>query len=296
MSLLKGLVQGAAQGFVDSAVGKYLGNGGNQEKQGFNAQNIITSLNKTGVAKSSHFEVQFIRRKNGNSIAERDMIYRAESVELPGRSLATVDHRFDNYSPISRVVTGQTYTDVAVTFLLSEDLREKEYFERWQDSAVQTGAFQDTTNDFSKKYPKNNVQYYDDYIGVVEIRQFGSNGELKSIHKLDNAFPIVLGGVQMSWSDESVARLAVSFSYQRYRAVFYHQDQPEKGMNGSFSIGPNGIAGSIGIPGVGTINAGGGRIGGNLSAGGQLLGKKIFSALPSISTPSPSPSQQSGPF
>lgn len=286
MSLLKGIVQGAAQGFVDSAIGKFLGHGATQEKQGFNAQNLLSSLNNSGLAHAGHFEVQLTGPKNKVNApaayretlltvdSERDMLYRAESVELPGRSLATVDHRFDNYSPISRVVTGQTYVDVAVTFLLSEDLREKEYFERWQDAAVQTGAFMNEGS-----IPKNNPSYYNDYVGTVTIRQYGADGTLRSVHKLDKAYPLVLGGVQMNWSDDGFARLVVSFSYQRYRVVFYNQNQAKKGISGSFSIGKGGISGSLGIPGIGTLNAGGGKFSANLGEGATALGKKIFNAL-----------------
>jgi hypothetical protein len=269
-------IVGQAKGFVDSGIKNLLGGGGGGgPKDGFNAQNIISSLAKSGVAHSGYFEVFIISNiqrpttfdKSGD---ESQMRFRAEAAEIPGRSLATVDQRFDNYSPVSRVVTGQTYTDVTVSFLLSEDMREKEYFERWQDSAVQTGAFQDVGVQV-----KNNPQYYNNYVGTVEIRQYGSAGDLRSVHKLDNAFPIVLGGVQMNWSDESFARLQVSFSYQRYRAVFYNQDQPEKGISGGFSIGPGGISGSLNVPGIGTFGAGGGRTAVNLGG----LKKKIFNAL-----------------
>lgn len=269
-------IVGQAKGFVDSGIKNLLGGGSSGgPKEGFNAQNIISSISKSGVAHTGYFEVFLISNIQKATTfdkvgAESQMRFRAEAAEIPGRSLATVDQRFDNYSPISRVVTGQTYTDVTVTFLLSEDLREKEYFERWQESAVQTGAFRDIGVQV-----KNNPQYYNDYVGVVEIRQYGSAGDLRSIHKLDNAFPIVLGGVQMNWSDEGFARLQVSFSYQRYRAVFYNQDQPEKGISGGFSIGPGGISGSLNVPGIGTFGAGGGRTAFNLGG----LKKKIFNAL-----------------
>ena len=284
------LVKNAAKSFVDNGIKSLLGGGGGP-REGFSAQNIVASLNKSGVANASHFEVQitgpksklldsknktqgFVNERDStglNNGSERDMMYRAESIEIPGRSLATVDHRFDNYSPISRVVTGQTYVDVAVTFLLSEDLREKEYFEKWQGSAVGTGAFSATRADNSR----NNPAYYDQYVGSVTIRQYGSDGTIRSIHKLENAFPIVMSGVQMSWQSEEHARLTVSFSYNRYTAVFYNQNQAQKGISGGFSLGPGGLSGSLQIPGIGSFNAGGGRTSVNLGG----LKKKIFNAL-----------------
>jgi hypothetical protein len=289
------LVKGAAQSFVDNGIKSVLGGflGGGGPSQGFSAQNIVSSLSKTGVAHSGHFEVQLTGPKSYilkpsqrdpqrdgpvgtatglSSDDENAMMYRAESAEIPGRSLATVDHRFDNYSPVTRVVTGQTYVDVTVTFLLSEDLREKEYFERWQAAAIGTGAFSSGRADDTR----NNPAYYDQYVGSVIIRQYGADGSLRSIHKLENAYPIVMGGVQMNWGDDGHARLTVTFSYNRYTAVFNRQDQAKKGLSGGFSLGPGGLSGSLQIPGIGSFNAGGGRFGANIQPLVGGVSKKIF--------------------
>lgn len=292
--MLGDLVKDTAKDFVDSGIKSLLGGFGGTSgpKEGFSVQNVVASLQKSGLANSSHFEVQctgprtlqvpkeeammdgdfYTQTSTGLSdVQENEMMYRAESCELPGRSLATVDHRFDNYSPISRVVTGQTYVDSSITFLLSEDLREKEYFERWQDAAVGTGAFAKG----SANEAKNNPAYHDQYVGTVTIRQYGADGTLRSVHKLEKAFPIVLGGVQMSWSSDEHARLAVSFSYNRYTAVFYKQNQAEKGISAGFSLGPGGLAGSLQVPGIGSFNVGGGRTSVNLDG----VNKKVFSAI-----------------
>ena len=46
----------------------------------FNVQNIVASLNKSGVAKASHFEVQITGV--GESDLERDMMFRCDIAEL----------------------------------------------------------------------------------------------------------------------------------------------------------------------------------------------------------------------
>ena len=277
MAILKDFAKGVAKGFIDEGLKSIFGQPNDSVRgdgaSGFNSQNMISSLNKSGVAHSGHFTVQLQPKRILGG--ESDMIYRAESAELPGRSLATVDHRFDNYAPIARVVTGQTYTDVAVTFLLSEDLREKEYFEKWQESAVGTGAFS-----AASAKTTNNVRYYEDYAGTITLRQYGANGNLRSVHILENAYPLVLGGVQMNWADEGFARLTVSFSYQRYKVMFYRQDQARKGISAGFFLGKGGFSGSVNIPGIGTFGKSGGRTGFDLSPGAFNLGKKIFNSLP----------------
>jgi hypothetical protein len=217
----------------------------------FNVQNLASSLSKQGIAKSSHFEVQLTGPYGLD--AERDMMYRADSVSLPGRSITTTEHKFDNYGPVNKVAYGQVYSDLAVTFILSEDMREKEYFEVWQDKMVGTGAFTQSNSRFSNA--TFNTKYFDNYAGVITIRQYGSAGELRSIHTLVEAYPIMLGDVQMSWGDDQPARLSVTFAYKYYRTVFNKQDQPGLGFGFGFKIGRNGLSGNLRVPGLGNFNA-----------------------------------------
>ena len=217
----------------------------------FNVNNILSSLNKQGFARSSHFEVQ-ITGPYGLD-AERDMLYRADSASLPGRSITTVDTKFTNYGPMNKVRYAQVYADTNVTFLLREDMREKEYFEQWQNKMVGTGAFTTTGSRFSRA--TFNTKYFDQYAGILTIRQYGAGGELRSIHSLVEAYPLMMGDVQMGWGDDAPAKLAITFAYKYYRVVFQKQDQPGLGLGFSFGIGPNGIRGSLRVPGVGNFNA-----------------------------------------
>ena len=90
----------------------------------FNVNNMVSAINKTGVASLSHYEV-FINGF-GDTDSERDLSYRADSVDIPGRSITSVEHKFQNYGPVNKVAYGAVYGDVTVQFLLSEDFREKE--------------------------------------------------------------------------------------------------------------------------------------------------------------------------
>jgi hypothetical protein len=221
----------------------------------FNVNNLVSSINKTGLAKTSHFEVQITAP--GDTVMEETLMSRADSAELPGRSLMTAEHKFSNYGPISKVpYGGQTYTDSTITFICSEDLREKEYFEIWQNKIVNTGAFETGSGQqdfYGYVQSKFNTKYFDDYLGTVVIRQYGSAGELRSIHTLQEAYPIMIAPIGMSWSTDEVIKLGVTFAYKNYKTTFYKQEQPGLGRGFSLSIGPNGISGSARLPGIGDI-------------------------------------------
>ena len=214
----------------------------------FNINTMISALNKTGVAKLSHYEVYI--HGFGDMDSERDLVYRAETVDIPGRSISSVEHKFINSGPVNKVAYGAVYGDVTVQFILSEDMREKEYFEIWQNDMVGTGAFSDSMNTAQSSY---NPRYFDNYAGTVEIRQYAPTGELRAIHKLNEAYPLVINPITMGWGDEGIAKLGVTFAYRNYRCTFTKQDQPEQGFGFSLNIGPGGISGSARIPGLGNI-------------------------------------------
>jgi len=221
----------------------------------FNVNNLVSSINKTGIAKTSHFEVQITGA--GDTALEEAMMSRIDAVEIPGRSLMTAEHKFTNYGPINKVpYGGQTYGDLTVTVIMSEDMREKEYFEVWQNKIVNTGAFEigSTQRDFyGYAQSKFNPKYFDEYLGTVTIRQYGSAGDLRSIYTLNEAYPIIINPISMSWSTDEVAKINVTFAYRNYQCVFAKQDQPGLGFGFSFSIGPGGISGSARLPGIGDI-------------------------------------------
>ena len=236
----------------------------------FNVNNILASINKTGVAKASHFEVQVTGA--GDAGLENSMMARVDTVDLPGRSLMTAEHKFTNYGPLNKVpYGGQTYGDTTMSIILSEDIREKEYFEVWQNSIVNTGAF-DLGVVPQNALSKFNTKYFDDYLGTVTIRQYGSAGDLRSIYTLNEAYPIIINPISMSWADDSLAKLSVTIAYRNYNCVFQKQNQPGLGFGFSFNIGPNGISGSARIPGIGQIS---GNLGGGLKTVNARIGNTL---------------------
>ena len=83
-----------------------------------------------------HHTLKYSFKVGGDVGTERELTYRAESADIPGRSVASVEHKFQNYGPVNKVAYGQIYGDVTVQFIMSQDMREKEYFEIWQDKMV----------------------------------------------------------------------------------------------------------------------------------------------------------------
>ena len=60
--------------------------------------------------------------------------FKIEAAELPGRSIATSDHKF--YGPINKIPYSSTYIDTTFTVINSLDYAETRVFQLWQDYIV----------------------------------------------------------------------------------------------------------------------------------------------------------------
>ena len=98
-----------------------------------------------------------------------------------------------------------------------------------------------------------NVKYFDSYARTIVIRQYGANGILRSIHTLNEAYPIIINPIAVAWGEEGILRMTVTFAYKNYQCTFSKSDQSTRGIGGSLSIDRNGVSGSVSIPQLGNI-------------------------------------------
>lgn len=111
-----------------------LGSRSNQTGR-FSVDGFASSINKTGIMRPTHFIVVVtlpsgITPKYDNS----QFAFRIESVSLPTRSILTSD--LDYYGPVRRIPYRYNMLPVTMTVILSEDAREREIFQKWQDLLV----------------------------------------------------------------------------------------------------------------------------------------------------------------
>jgi len=146
----------------------------------FTINEFTSELSKHGVAKASDFSVIVIPPPQVNNGAETWLPLRIESVNMPSRSLMTIEQRY--HGPIRYMPYSVIHQPVTITVLCSEDMREREFFMKWQDICsmqvnAEGNAFARSSRVQSEgKYDSN---YYDDTVkpGSMEILQYpGSAG------------------------------------------------------------------------------------------------------------------------
>ena len=141
----------------------------------------------------------------------RSISLRAQSVNLPGRNLATSNDT-NIYGPQREVVEGVTYAeDIAIDFQSSSQLSERVFFENWQRQAFNEKTW--------------NVGYYNDYVGEIQIFLLDKQDKRRYGLKLWEVFPKTIGGNQLSYGDNDTLMLTnVSFSFRYWTSLDQNQN------------------------------------------------------------------------
>ncbi len=217
----------------------------------FNIAQFNSAISKSSIAHTSHFEGFIVGGPGtysksgriqpnalGRSGLELGMRFRIESVNLPGRTLVTLDQNYNG--PVRAIPYRFNVQPVSMSIILSKDMRERETFMKWQDFFIghyRTGNGTGFPGFFDTRYydegiGRIQILQYSYPLGVVEnsttpqaaasppsVRTTGAKYELQTIVTLHEAFPMTVNDIQMSWADEGYAKLQVEIRY-RYATEF----------------------------------------------------------------------------
>ena len=153
----------------------------------------------------------------------RSISLRCDSISLPGRNLSTMTDS-NIYGPTREIVEGVTFAeDINIVFNGSSGLDERVFFENWQRQ-----AFNENTWD---------VEYYNDYIGEVEIYLLDKQEQRRYGLKLHEAFPKTVGANELSMgSSGEIIKTTVGFTFRFWTALNITQQSPSFGDRAAKTI------------------------------------------------------------
>jgi hypothetical protein len=172
---------------------------------------------------------------NDSDISEHVNLLATE-VSLPSRQLTTSEGR--SFGAMYRYVTGTSFSEITISFLMTKDLWIRVFFERWMNYIT------DDTSNF--------VMTPDQYQGVLRISKW-ENGSNVVLRKKDNegkvlgetrlktctgnwiiqgCFPFNISTMTLNNEETNLLRCDVSFYYERYR------------MDNTGGAGKNGLGGA----------------------------------------------------
>jgi hypothetical protein len=96
-----------------------------------------------------------------------------------------------------------------MSFLLTNDYYIKKYFDMWQEMII------DTAGRHYKAF------YKDEYSTDIIIQQLSSSNDVIPGYtiKLENAYPITVGSIDLSEGSDGMMELSVTFEYDNFKSV-----------------------------------------------------------------------------
>ena len=193
--------------------------------------NEFVSLVRTeGLARSNRFIVYIYPPLSVSSrIDSTKLRLYCESVSLPGMNLLT--NPVTTYGEQREVVYNRSYEPVNLEFMLDQGMDIKRFFDDWQQQII---------------HPQSRmVNYYQNYIGSIEIYQLGGDKMESSKYcvRLHEAYPKSVAPISYNYDSKGVTKLSVSIEYKYWSPVEVfggiggEEAQPPEFQNGGIGVG-----------------------------------------------------------
>ena len=131
----------------------------------------------------------------------RMLTMRCENAELPGRTIATTSMKI--YGVEEKFPYMSSYNDMSLTFIVSDDMKEKKFFDAWLNWINPNSSF--------------NLKYKKDYSVGLRINQYDVRNEVSYSVDLVDAYPIAVNGMDLNWSADGYHKLTVTFAFTSWR-------------------------------------------------------------------------------
>jgi hypothetical protein len=128
----------------------------------------------------------------------KNLIYRCENANLPGRNFATVEQKIGS-NPVEKYPYLTTYNDLDLTFMVDDDMNQKVFFDAWLNFINPTYNY--------------NFRYKGDYSTAITINQYDVTNNISYSINLWDAYPVSMNQMDLDWSSDGYHKLNVTFAY-----------------------------------------------------------------------------------
>jgi len=134
---------------------------------------------------------------------QREVSMQCHKINFPGRTLDSVPDT-NIYGPTREIVNGFSFAEISASFYQSNNYKEKQFFETWQRLAYDANSWA--------------IQYYDDYVGKIEIYSLDNDGARRYGVQLVECFPKTISSQSLDATPSTMAQTCdVSFSYRYWK-------------------------------------------------------------------------------
>ena len=190
-----------------------------------------------GIAMSNMFEVQLPPVANVNGM-QKGMSILCSKVDLPMRQVTTIESR--SGVDVEKVAYGYAVADVAMSFYLLNDYSAKQYFEAWQNLAVNQQTYElgykSGPGGYGKQVKIHQLAALTGQFNPQAERsaiarrgrkgpiQFDGKAKDRALEKviytcvLEKAFPTTLNSIEMNSEQGGLVEVSIQLSYTDWRS------------------------------------------------------------------------------
>lgn len=163
-----------------------------------------------GMAKTARYKVVVNGFPTSSVLQQQTTIlqslpYLCEIAEFPGKTLNTSDIHY--YGPSIKLPFQSVFNTTSLTFLCTEAMSEKKFFELWMNYINGAAFGYDAT-------------FREDYITTIDVTSFAETQSAEDSGMfqmtLNQAYPVSMAPMPASWADDNIHRLIVDFTYTDY--------------------------------------------------------------------------------
>jgi hypothetical protein len=189
------------------------------------SMNDVKSINSRygGLGKSARFAVRIAPPRT--LLAQysgfiQDFTYLCEAAEMPGRGFQSLDVRY--YGPNQKLPFQSQYEDTTLTFLCRSESFERQFFDDWMETINPTNTFDfNYRSEYETKVDIIQLAEYGTATGVGPATTTATFPKQTYMITLFNAYPTLVNPQPMTWADDQYQRLAVTFTYHKWRREGY---------------------------------------------------------------------------
>lgn len=197
----------------------------------FNIDNFIDSVGRNGTLQTNKFEVEIpipTVIQDRTQLSTRILMLRAESVDMPGVLLDTVESRRYGVGPLIKTPSNMSrFKEVSINFLETEQASIYALFNDWLQNIVD---FAGTSGGLSRQ-PSFLTSYKSDYVVDIVINVFNNAGRNANVQasqqaepvlqfKLVDAFPMSVSDTRLAWSNNNqLFKTTAVFAYTHHQLI-----------------------------------------------------------------------------
>ena len=168
----------------------------------FSVKDFSSKISSYGLASPNKFEVDFSNIPGQNDRGTREQLnLMCDQVSLAGRDVqAILDLQYGVRRQV--VYNAPAYTPLSLSFLCSEEMKEKTILDKWNNMCVSvTGGF--------------HVAYYNDYIGHLDVYVLDRNAKKRTYHiHYHEVYPKTVTAVELNHgTTNAVLRVTAEIQY-----------------------------------------------------------------------------------